>query len=30
MLWPLVVRLMLRDTEKHIEILRFIQQRAKG
>ncbi|HXY45167.1 MAG TPA: hypothetical protein VEH29_13345 [Acidimicrobiales bacterium] len=29
-LWPLLVRLMLSDTEKHIEILRFIERRAKG
>jgi len=29
-LWALVVRLMLLDTEKHIEILRFIERRAKS
>lgn len=29
-LWALLVRLMLLDTEKHIEILRFVQRRAKG
>jgi len=28
-LWALLVRLMLLDTEKHIEILRFVQRRAK-
>ncbi len=28
-LWALLVRLMLSDTEKHIEILRFIEHRAK-
>lgn len=28
-LWSLLVRLMLLDTEKHIEILRFVRKRAK-
>jgi len=29
-LWALIVRLLVLDTRKHIEILRFIERRAKG